>query len=89
MTGDIVPPCFQPLSRELLTEFEQLPCGLARLRAGLKSPQFGDGLFPDRDLNRRAGVPAHLPDQSGKPLSRLADGEFHEAKCTRVGETSQ
>ena len=89
MTGDIVPSCFQPLSRELLSEFEQLPCGLARLRAGLEGPQLGDGLFPDRNLDRRAGVPAHLPDESGKSLSHLADGEFHEVKCTRVGETRQ
>jgi len=89
MTGDIVPSSFQSRSRELLAEFEQLPRGLARLRAGLESPQLGNGLFPNRDLDRRAGVPAHLLDQSGEPLSRLADGEFHEAECTGAYKTMQ
>jgi len=77
MTGDVGPSGFQSFFRELLSEFEQLPRGQARFRAGLDGAQLGDGLFPDGDLDRRARVLPDLADQLRQPFSCFADREFH------------
>ena len=78
-----------PMLWQFTHEFNKFFGGGSGLRLRQRRAQLGDDLVPHRDLDRRAGVLAHLAHQLRELLSRLADGEFHEAKCTRAYNTMQ
>ena len=78
-----------PMFRQFTHQRDQLFSGGARLRLGQRRAQLGDDLVPHGNLNGGAGVLTHLPDQFRQLLSRLIDGEFHEAECTRAYKMMQ
>ena len=75
--------------RQFTHQLDKLFGGCPGLRLRQRRAQLGDDIVPHGNLHRGAGVLAHLPHQLRKLLSRLADGEFDEAKWTRAYKTMQ